>query len=49
VDQRVLENHTILANFIQNPVIKVINQPLVHIIALMPNVTTRPEKYRTIA
>jgi hypothetical protein len=44
-----LENQTILASFIQKPVIKFINKSLVHIIALMPTVTTRPGKYRTIA
>jgi hypothetical protein len=47
-DQCVLENQTILANFIQKPVIKVINYSLVHIIALIPTVTTRLGKYRTI-
>jgi hypothetical protein len=42
------KNQTILENFIQKkPVIKVINKSLVHIIALMPTVTTRPGKYRT--
>jgi hypothetical protein len=46
-DQRVLENQIILANFIQKPMIQVINLALVHIIALMPTVTTRPGKYRT--
>jgi hypothetical protein len=49
-DQRIFgKNQTILAYFIQKSVIKVINKFLVHIIALMPTVTTRPGKYRTIA
>jgi hypothetical protein len=48
-DQRALQIQTILANFIQKPVIKVINSSLVHITALMPAVTTHPGKYRTIA
>jgi hypothetical protein len=49
MDQRVLGKSNNLGNFIQKPVIKVINYSLVHIIALIPAVTTRPGKYRTIA
>jgi hypothetical protein len=49
MDQCVLENQTILANFIQKLGIKVTNQSMVHITALMPTVTTSPGKYRTTA
>jgi hypothetical protein len=48
-DQRVLQIQTTLATFIQKQVIKIVNSTLVHIIALILAVTTRPGKYRTIA